>query len=378
GKFHSVRLGKYNNKYEVEKYLSSKKKRFSSHLVMKAYYIDERIEKIYVPTKTKADAPQAEAEPANKQSPVTIQTQVAGKVVDNVDKKSDAKPLNSYAPESIYTIQTGSFQSITAARKQYDSYIQLFKDNEIDHFRIEKIGQYHSVRLGKFDKRDEAEKYLTSIKERLKSYLVMKAYYKEERIEELYVSSKTGMDSPKIVASSITKPLPVSVQPRVAEKDLDKVDRKSDANPGEKEIEATSALVEKKRDKDALEAIKTKLAVRPEDPEINGRYGTMLFRLKQPGEAIPYLRKAAELSPEVPEYHISIGYCYILLSKFNEAVDEFNRAVTISPSHVGALAGLGISYSELGEKDKAMRVYDKLKNLDSVLTKILLQIIEET
>ena len=104
----------------------------------------------------------------------------------------------------------------------------------------------------------------------------------------------------------------------------------------------------------------------------------MLFRLKQPDEAIPYLRKASALSPEVPEYHISIGYCFILLSKFNEAVDEFNRAVTISPSHVGALTGLGISYTELGEKDKAMSVYNKLKNLDSVLTDILLQIIEET
>ena len=73
-----------------------------------------------------------------------------------------------------------------------------------------------------------------------------------------------------------------------------------------------------------------------------------------------------------------IGYCFILLSRFNEAVDEFNRAVTINPSHVGALTGLGISYTELGEKDKAMGVYNKLKNLDSVLTDILLQIIEET
>ncbi len=281
-------------------------------------------------------------------------------------------------PESIYTIQTGSFQSIRDARKQYDSYIQLFKDNEIDHFRIEKIGQYHSVRLGKFNKRDEANKYLSSIKERLKSYLVMKAYYKEERIEKLYVSSKTGTDTPQVVARSNTKPPPVSVQPRVAEKDGDKVDKKTDATPEIKEIEEASALVEKQRDKDALEAIKAKLAGRPEDPELNGRYGTMLFRSKQPAAAIPYLRKAAKLSPDVPEYSISIGYSYLLLSKFNEAVEEFNKAVNMSPSHVGALTGLGISYSELGERDKAMGVYNKLKNLDSVLTKVLLQIIEET
>jgi len=403
GKFHSVRLGKYNNKDEVKKYLNSKKKRLRSHIVMKAYYLDERIEKIYVPTKTKADSPQAEAEPANEQGPVNIQTQVVGKVVDNVDKQSDAKPLDLHAPESIYTIQTGSFQNIGQARNQYDSLMQRFKDNEIDYLRIEKIGKFHSVRLGKFDKRDEAEKYFSLNKEQLKSSIVMKAYYKEDRIEKLYVSSKKGIDEHQTIAEPVTKSGPVSSQPQVAQQDVNNADKKADANlraekikstpmvekeniiptktdanPDKKEIEATSALAENKRDKVALTALKAKLEARPEDPEINGRYGTMLFRLKQPAEAIPYLRKAAELSPDVPEYNISIGYCYLLLSKFNEAVDEFHKAVNMSPSHVGALTGLGISYSELGEKDKAMGVYDKLKTLDSVLTKILLQIIEET
>jgi len=287
-------------------------------------------------------------------------------------------PLNSYASDLIYTIQTGSFLHADDARKQYESLVQQFDGKDIDHLRIEKIGQYHSVRMGEFDKRDEAEKYLSSKKERLTSYLVMKAYYKEERIEKLYVSSKEGMDAPQTAAAPVTKLSPVNAQPQVAEHNVNNAVKKLDTTPGDKNGEAMSAGVEKKRDKETLKALKEKLALRPEDPEMNGRYGTMLFRLKQPDEAIPYLRKAAELSPDVPEYHISIGYCFILLSRFNEAVDEFNRAVTINPSHVGALTGLGISYTELGEKDKAMGVYNKLKNLDSVLTDILLQIIEET
>jgi tetratricopeptide (TPR) repeat protein len=287
-------------------------------------------------------------------------------------------PVYSYASQLIYTIQTGSFLRIDEAQKQFNSLLQLLNKKELDHLRIEKIGKYYSVRLGKFEKKSEVEQSLLSMKKRFASFLIMKAYYKEERIEKLYVPAKTEADDSQTIAEPLTRPLPVNVHPQTAEKVVDYGGKKTGANPGEMGSEATSDAVEKKRYEDALKVIKAKLAVRPEDPEFNGRYGTILFRLKQPAEAIPYLRKAAELSPKVPEYHSYIGYCLLLLSRYDEAVDEFNRAVTISPSHVGALTGLGISYSELGEKDKAMSVYDKLKNLDSVLTKILLQIIEET
>ena len=287
-------------------------------------------------------------------------------------------PLTSYASQLIYTIQAGSFLLIDNAQEQFNFLVQLINEKEIDHLRIEKIGKFYSVRLGKFDKRYEAEKSLKSMKERYASFLIMKAYYKEERIEKIYTLTKTETDASQTIVEPPERPLPVNIQPRVAEKVVINLDKKTDENTGEKEIEATSEKVEKKKDEDVLAAMKAKLTVRPEDPDMNGRYGTILFRLKQPEEAIPYLRKAAELSPGVPDYHISIGYCFIMLSRFNEAVDEFNRAVTMSPSHVGALTGLGISYSELGEKDKAMSVYDKLKKLDSVLTEILLQIIEET
>ncbi len=287
-------------------------------------------------------------------------------------------PVNSYASQLIYTIQSGSFLRIEKAQKQFNSLALLFKEKELDHLRIEKIGKYYSVRLGKFDKRSEVEQSLRVMKKSLSSFLLMKAYYKEERIKKLYVPTKTDLEASQITAGPVERPRPVNTQPQGVEKVVDTIDKKTGSHHGGKGIESTSDISEEKRYEDALEVIKAGLAARPEDPEFNGRYGTILFRLKQPDKAIPYLRKAAELSPKVPDYHSYIGYCFLLLNRINEAVDEFNRAVTISPSHVGALTGLGISYSELGKKDRAMRVYDKLKTLDSVLTKILLQIIEET
>lgn len=280
-------------------------------------------------------------------------------------------PLTSYASRLIYTIQTGSFLHAADARKQFNSMVQRLNETELDYLRIEKIGKFYSVRLGKFEKRYEAEKFLRTIQQQPATFLLMKAYDKKERIERLYKTRASEV--PQAGDEELTEPPFVKIKPQAA-----KVDEKKYGKPVEEQIKTISNPVENKEYEEALEMLKKELAVRPQDPEINSRYGTMLFKLKKPAEAIEYLRKAVELSPGVSDYHNRIGYCLILLSKFNEAIDEFKKAVTINPLHVGALAGLGVSYSELGEKEKAMDAYDKLKNLDRVLSEIVLQIIEET
>lgn len=285
-------------------------------------------------------------------------------------------PLTSYASPSIYTIQTGSFLRTADAQKEFDSLVHVLNEKERDYLRIERIGKFYSVRLGKFEKMHEAEKFLHSVQQKVTTFLLMKAFYKEERIERLYEAG--AGEVPHTQDDPITRPLSVNKKPHVSKGAFVKVDEKKHAQPVEDQVRTLLDPVEKKEYEEALEEIKAELAIRPEDPEIIGSYGTLLYKLEQPAEAIIYLQKAAELSPGVSDYHNRIGYCLILLHKFNEALDAFNKAVAINPEHVGALAGLGITYSELGEKEKAMGVYDKLKNLDRVITEILFQIIEET
>jgi hypothetical protein len=70
----------------------------------------------------------------------------------------------------FYTIQTGSFIDVERARKQFDSVMQgLF---EKDYLRIEMIGKFYSVRLGKFRKYAGAEKLLQNM-------LVLKSFFRQ-------------------------------------------------------------------------------------------------------------------------------------------------------------------------------------------------------
>ncbi len=96
--------------------------------------------------------------------------------------------INSYASESIYTIQTGSFISIAPTQKQFDSIVQGLNEKELDYLRIEKIGKFYSLRLGKFEDHATAKKFFQAIKPQLSTAIIMKAYIKDERIIRLYKS----------------------------------------------------------------------------------------------------------------------------------------------------------------------------------------------
>jgi hypothetical protein len=110
------------------------------------------------------------------------------------DKKIDTtyKPIrklkvdSQYTSTTIYTIQTGSMISITDAQKQFNSISRLLNEKELNFLRIEKIGNYHTVRLGKFENYATAKNFLQAIESRLSAAIILKAYIKDERIIRLY------------------------------------------------------------------------------------------------------------------------------------------------------------------------------------------------
>jgi cell division protein FtsN len=68
------------------------------------------------------------------------------------------------ASQRIYTIQTGSFIKIERAQKQFDLIVKGLNEKELDYLRIEKIGKFYGVRLGKFISIAEAKIKLESVK----------------------------------------------------------------------------------------------------------------------------------------------------------------------------------------------------------------------
>ncbi len=100
-----------------------------------------------------------------------------------------AEPLksdNTVESKAIYTVQTGSFSNSNYAREEFDFITEELNKNELDFLRIEKIGEFDAVRVGKFEDYSAAEKYLQAVKTKLDSAIIMKTMIKNKRIKRLY------------------------------------------------------------------------------------------------------------------------------------------------------------------------------------------------
>lgn len=89
-------------------------------------------------------------------------------------------------PQLVYTIQTGSFIGMKYAGKQFNYLVKSLNKKRLDYLRIERIGRYNAVRLGKFDSHAAAEKFLRANKSHLSKAIILDAYIKDERIKKLY------------------------------------------------------------------------------------------------------------------------------------------------------------------------------------------------
>ena len=95
-------------------------------------------------------------------------------------------PLHSYSAEtrpSVYTIQIASHGSLDLADKQYDSIAEKLDKAQLAYFRIEKVGKFYSLRLGKFKTKEEANELLDAVKTKLPSSMIMEVYFIDERIK---------------------------------------------------------------------------------------------------------------------------------------------------------------------------------------------------
>ncbi|MHA2054785.1 MAG: tetratricopeptide repeat protein, partial [Candidatus Hodarchaeales archaeon] len=108
----------------------------------------------------------------------------------DIDKIDKLVIDNKHPSRTIYTIQTGSFIKFASAQNQFKSIIQNLDKKELDHLRIEKIGKFHAVRLGKFEKYDITEQFHQIIKPRLPAAVILKAYFLDDRIMRSYDDEK--------------------------------------------------------------------------------------------------------------------------------------------------------------------------------------------
>jgi hypothetical protein len=170
GEYHAIRLGRFSDSVKAVNFHQSMKKMLPDTVLMTAHIKEERLRLLYLHNPMRA--------PKGKNAgPLPAGTP---------DVHAPRASVSSDVPSRfIYTVQTGSFHHMKEARKHFNMVRKTLSREVIDYLRIEKIGKYYAVRVGKFEDRTHAERFHQIIKKDLGSSHLMKAYIKDERIIKL-------------------------------------------------------------------------------------------------------------------------------------------------------------------------------------------------
>ena len=107
--------------------------------------------------------------------------------VGNSDKSIENEMTDDkYESQTIYTIQIGSFVEIERAEKQFDLIAQVLDEKELDYLRIEKIGDFYTIRIGKYEDPFDAENFLITVQSHLPKAIMLNAYIKDNRTIRLH------------------------------------------------------------------------------------------------------------------------------------------------------------------------------------------------
>jgi hypothetical protein len=104
----------------------------------------------------------------------------------------------------FYTVQTGSFTRDSVAAKQFNSLLKGLAETGRENLRIEKIGDFYAVRVGKFRDRISADRFLRARAAQLEGAIVVKATYRDDRVVKLY----TPVSPVKSAEADTVSPLP--------------------------------------------------------------------------------------------------------------------------------------------------------------------------
>ena len=322
-------------------------------------------------------------------------------------------PKNTYASQSIYTIQAGSFSGVTEAGKQYDFIMKKLNKQEIDYLRIEKIGKFYAVRLGKFENHSDSEKLYRAVKTHISKAVIMKAYIKNERIIKLYTGSSSD-DKHGAKEEFLSSSIPEKIKPVATENSAKKIktdlvteniknaeahyDRGINLGTSGKHQEAIEAFKQAIRInpdyaeihynlgvahgksgmyKEAIEAYKQAIRINPDYSDAHTNLGVSYGRKGMYKEAIESYKQAIKTNYENANVYINLGVAYGKSGMYKEAIDALSQAIKVNPDNAEAHYNLGFAYLMLNDKNSAINEYEILKNLDTEFANMLFREIHE-
>jgi tetratricopeptide (TPR) repeat protein len=256
---------------------------------------------------------------------------------------------NSYAIQSAYTIQTGSFDDVAAAQKQFDSLVQGFNEKELDNLRIEKIGAFYSVRLGKFKDYTTAENFIKAMKPRLSTAIILKAYIKDKRIIKLY-SDSLSIDENELKEKSLSGTLPEKIKPQALLNADEKIKKKISAEAHERKGDV---YVKNSRSFLAIEEYRQAIEQGINKPDLFWKLALVLYRMGLLDDAIVEMEKAVDLSSGDDLFRIDLGVLYLAKDRLEKAKEQFLVVLGINPGYALVYYYLGEVFLRTGNYDMA-------------------------
>jgi hypothetical protein len=89
---------------------------------------------------------------------------------------------NADKPQTIYTIQIGSYLTFARAQNEFNSIMEALTKEYCSFLRVERVGSFYTVRLGKFERYSNAENLIKSLPSNMPNVKILKAYLKYDRL----------------------------------------------------------------------------------------------------------------------------------------------------------------------------------------------------
>jgi tetratricopeptide (TPR) repeat protein len=294
-------------------------------------------------------------------------------------------PPDSLSSRLFYTIQSGSFLDVDDARKQFVIISQKLDRKDLGNLRIERIGEFYSVRIGRFEDYGSADKFLEGNKSQLEKAIILKAFLKDERIVNLYQDPPSENTGTRI-AGNINKDtmkddsIKKSYNPEAGydlEFKLGYFDKHIEAlkifkravsiNPDHAEAHYNLGVAYGNLDMhlESIEAFKQAVYLDPDHERAYCNLGIAYGEISVYKKAIEAFKQAIELNPDNADLFLNLGITYGKSGMYKESADALKEAVRIAPDYADAHYNLGFAYLALNDKNSAMNEYKILKDLDA-------------
>lgn len=279
---------------------------------------------------------------------------------------------DSLSSRLFYTIQSGSFLDADDARKHFRIIAKKLDRKDRDNLRIEKIGKFYSVRIGRFEDYGSTNKFLDTIKSQLKEAIILKAFLKDERMISSYqdlplIEEKDGLLQK---GNNLEDGYDLAVELGSFDKHIEALKifkRAVSTNPDHDEAHYNLGVAYDNlgMHMEAIEAFKQAVHLNPDNERAYCNLGIAYGEMGIYKKAIEAYKQAIELNHDNVDLFLNLGITYGKSGMYKESTDALKEAVRIVPDYAVAHYNLGFAYLALNDKNSAMNEYKILKDLDT-------------